>query len=107
MNKSRSLDEESLEPCLPAWRRVMARLTGTGLIADDLYLLAHDDVTGKPFLQARALGVGLAGGLLAELAIQDAIRVQADRIALLGLGKQADGLARSFASVTCIQYGTG
>jgi len=30
---------------------VSAGLTGTGLVADDLYLLAHHDVTGKPLLQ--------------------------------------------------------
>jgi hypothetical protein len=46
----------------------MARLRGTGLIADDLYLMAHDDVSGRPFLQPRATGLGLAGGLLAVLA---------------------------------------
>jgi len=40
----------------------VTRLTGTGLIADDLYLLAHDDLSGKPFLQPRALGAGLAAG---------------------------------------------
>ena len=27
-----------------------AGLGGTGLVADDLYLLAHHDVTGKPLL---------------------------------------------------------
>jgi hypothetical protein len=28
-----------------------ARLSGTGLVADDLYLLAHDDRPGKPLLR--------------------------------------------------------
>jgi hypothetical protein len=36
----------------------MTGLGGTGRIAGDLCLLAHDDVTGKPFLQ-----VGLYGAL--------------------------------------------
>ncbi len=53
----------------------MARLSGTGLIADDLYLMAHDDVTGRPFLQSRAVGLGLAGGLLAELMLLDKLRL--------------------------------
>jgi hypothetical protein len=44
-----------------------SRLNGTGLVADDLWLLAHHEVTGRPNLQARQLGLGLAGGLLAEL----------------------------------------
>jgi Golgi phosphoprotein 3 (GPP34) len=42
-------------------------LNGTGLVADDLYLLAHHELSGKPYVQSRALGLGLAGGLLAEL----------------------------------------
>ncbi len=44
-----------------------AKLSGTGLLADDLYLMAHDDVTGRAFLHPRALSLGLAGGLLTEL----------------------------------------
>ena len=35
---------------------VDAGLSGTGLVADDLYLLAHDDRTGKPLLPPRPLG---------------------------------------------------
>jgi Golgi phosphoprotein 3 (GPP34) len=46
-------------------REPRARLGGTGRLADDLYLLAHHDVTGKPYLQPRAIGIGLAGALLA------------------------------------------
>src|SRR5207302_8432860 len=46
-------------------------MSGTGLVADDLYLLAHDDRTGKPLLHPRPLGIGLAGGLLAELILAD------------------------------------
>ena len=45
----------------------MARLSGTGGLADDLYLLAHHEVTGQPHLQPRAIGLGLAGALLAAL----------------------------------------
>jgi len=47
----------------------MASLSGTGRLADDLYLMAHHDVTGRPYLQPRATGIGLAGALLAELAM--------------------------------------
>jgi hypothetical protein len=53
----------------------MAGLSGTGRLGDDLYLLAHHEQTGKPHLQPRALGVGLAGGLLAELVLAGGIRV--------------------------------
>ena len=52
-----------------------SRLRGTGRLADDLYLLAHDDRTGKPRLGPRQLGLGLAGGLLAEQLLADQIGV--------------------------------
>jgi Golgi phosphoprotein 3 (GPP34) len=58
----------------------MPHLTGTGRIADDLYLLAHDDTTGKPFLQSRALGIGLAGALLAEQMFAGAIWIHSGQI---------------------------
>jgi hypothetical protein len=71
-------------------------LTGTGRIADDLYLLAHHDVTGRPFLQPRALGAGLAGALLAELVLAGTIRVLDDQIHVAG-PLPADGLADHIA----------
>jgi hypothetical protein len=42
-------------------------LGGTGRIADDLYLMAHDENTGRPHIGPRLLGTGLAAALLAEL----------------------------------------
>lgn len=50
-----------------AVRLEASRLAGTGRIADDLWLIAHHEVTGRPHLPRRAIGVGMAGGLLAEL----------------------------------------
>ncbi len=50
-------------------------LSGTGRLADDLYLVAHHEITGRPHLQPRALGLGLAGGLLAELMLSGSIRI--------------------------------
>lgn len=44
-----------------------SRLRGTGRVADDLWLMAHDDRTGRALLRPRLLGLGLAGGLLADL----------------------------------------
>jgi Golgi phosphoprotein 3 (GPP34) len=73
----------------------MARLTGTGLVADDLYLMAHHEVTGRPYLHRRAIGVGLAGALLAELVLAGSIRIQAERIAAAGRPAPPDDLARS------------
>jgi hypothetical protein len=77
----------------------MPKLTGTGRIADDLYLLAHDDVTGKSFLQPRALGVGLAGALLAELMFAGAVWVRAEGIELPNRGLPPDDLGRVVLSL--------
>jgi hypothetical protein len=44
-----------------------AGLGGTGRLGDELYLAAHDDVTGKPRLRPRAVALGVAAALLAEL----------------------------------------
>jgi hypothetical protein len=58
---------------------LVARLSGTGRLADDLYLLAHHEVTGQPHC-SRAIGLGLAGALLAELVLSGTICVQPDAI---------------------------
>lgn len=72
----------------------MAALTGTGLLADDLYLMAHHEVTGKSYLHPRAIGVGLAGALLAELVLAGAIRIWPEGIAAAGRIAPPDELAR-------------
>jgi hypothetical protein len=74
-------------------RLVMTRLAGTGLVAGDLWLLAHDDVTGRPFLQRRALGLGLAGALLAELVIGGHLAVRAGEFRIVSAVPPGDGLA--------------
>ena len=61
-----------------------AGLSGTGLVADDLYLLAHDDRSGKPLLQPRPLGTGLAGALLAELMLAGCIGLRSDSAVVIG-----------------------
>jgi hypothetical protein len=77
---------------------IAARLTGTGRLADDLYLMAHHDVTGRPYLQPRAAGLGLAGALLAELMLSGQVQagpagVALTRIALTGYHRPGDWLA--------------
>ena len=54
-------------------------LAGTGRVADELYLIAHHEVTGRPYLSPRPAGVGLAGGLLAELMAAEAPAVTVHR----------------------------
>ncbi len=63
-------------PSQPTGRgEIVARLSGTGRLADALYLLAHHEVTGQPHPQPRAIGLGLAGALLAELMLSGTIRL--------------------------------
>jgi hypothetical protein len=73
----------------------VAQLSGTGRLADDLYLLAHHEVTGKLHLQPRAAGLGLAGALLAELTLSGKIYLQPDQIMVADRSPPGDGLARS------------
>ncbi|HVB44150.1 MAG TPA: GPP34 family phosphoprotein [Streptosporangiaceae bacterium] len=73
----------------------MPELSGTGRLADDLYLIAHHDVSGKPFLQPRALGLGLAGALLAELVIAGRIRIGPDAVTVTNATPPDEELART------------
>jgi Golgi phosphoprotein 3 (GPP34) len=72
----------------------VARLTGTGRLADDLYLMAHHDVTGKPLLQPRAAGLGLAGALLAELMLTGKIQIWPGGVMVADSAPPEDVLAR-------------
>jgi Golgi phosphoprotein 3 (GPP34) len=74
---------------------VSTRLSGTGRLADDLYLMAHHELTGKPHLQPRAVGLGLAGGLLGELMLSGSIRLSHGTVMGAGGTPPGDDLARS------------
>ncbi len=73
----------------------MAALTGTGRLADDLYLMAHNDLTGRPYLQARAIGIGLAAALLAELVLAGKIRIWPEGLAAADRRPPRDELGRA------------
>lgn len=80
------------------------QLGGTGRLADDLYLVAHHEISGKPRLQPRALGLGLAGGLLGELMLAGSIQLWHGRVIIAGGTPPGDALARSLlAQVTSEQ----
>jgi hypothetical protein len=53
-------------------------------VADDLYLMAHDDRTGRPLLPPRPLGTGLAGALLAELMLARCIGLRSGTAVVIG-----------------------
>jgi hypothetical protein len=74
-------------------------LRGTGRLADDLWLMAHHEITGRPHLAPRAMGLGLAGGLLAELWLAGSIGIWPAGIAAADRPAPADGLERYVLSL--------
>ena len=76
-------------------KKAVAGLDGTGRLADDLYLMAHNDVSGRPYLQPRALGLGLAGALLAELVLAGSIQARPQGLVVISHAPAEEGLARS------------
>ncbi|WP_344662324.1 GPP34 family phosphoprotein [Catenulispora subtropica] len=62
-------------------------------MADDFFLMVHDDVPGRSRLSDRILGLGLAGALLGELAILGAIGIDDGSVKLTGHALPPDPLA--------------
>jgi hypothetical protein len=77
-----------------------SRLHGTGRVADDLYLIAHHEISGRPYLSPRAAGIGLAGGLLAELLTAHTPELALDRGCLLALYRRSRRYAHPDEPVT-------
>jgi Golgi phosphoprotein 3 GPP34 len=80
--------------CKPGSAAMSGGLAGTGRVADDLYLMAHHEASGRSFVQPRALGIGLAGALLAELMLADSICSRPDGVLVPGPTDPGDALAR-------------
>lgn len=74
-----------------------SRLAGTGRVADDLYLIAHHEISGRPYLSPRSAGVGLAGALLAELMAAQPPAVTLDRGCVLPPPNRSGGRAGRYA----------
>ena len=45
------------------------------MLADQFYLIAHEDRTGRSRLHPRATGIGLAAALLGELILDNKLRI--------------------------------
>jgi hypothetical protein len=72
-------------------------LAGTGRLADDFYLMAHHERTGRSLLAPRAAGFGLAGGLLGELILADALGIYRGEV-VIGPTPPGDALAATITS---------
>lgn len=64
-------------------------------LADDLFLLALDDRTGRFRLEAGALGLGLGGAMLAELLIAGNIAISSERISVRPRTSPPDSLTHA------------
>jgi hypothetical protein len=72
----------------------VARLNGTGRLADDLYLLAHHEITGRPFLRPRVTGLVLAAALLADLILTGHLSLKGGEPVPLDCPPPGDELSR-------------
>ncbi|WP_194925797.1 GOLPH3/VPS74 family protein [Catenulispora pinisilvae] len=54
----------------------------TGFVADDFFLMANDDPSGRPRLSERILALGLAGALLCELILTEAAALEKGNLML-------------------------
>jgi hypothetical protein len=64
-------------------------------VASGFYMLAHDDRTGRPRLHRRAVELGLAAGLLAELLYDNRITIGAGEVRVVDRAPPADVLAHA------------
>ncbi|WP_328348604.1 GOLPH3/VPS74 family protein [Micromonospora sp. NBC_00421] len=65
------------------------------LVADEFFLIAHNDNRGKAKLHPSATGLGLAAGLLAELILFGQITVSGGMVAVIDRRPPADALAHT------------
>jgi hypothetical protein len=64
-------------------------------LADEFYLIAHQDSTGKPRLQARPAGHGAAAALLAELYLLDRLTIDEHGVTVTSAAPIPDPLAHN------------
>ncbi len=65
------------------------------LVADEFFLVAHNDIGGKARLHPAATGLGLAGGLLGELVLYGHIMVVDGDLSVVDRRPPADALAHT------------
>lgn len=65
------------------------------LVADEFFLVAHNDIRGKARLHPAATGLGLAGGLLGELVLYGHIMVVDGDLSVVDRRPPADALAHT------------
>lgn len=64
-------------------------------LADEFFLIALDDRTGRPRLSSKVFGLGLAGALLGELILDRRITVEEGQVLVVDHRPPADALAHT------------
>ncbi|BCJ67750.1 GOLPH3/VPS74 family protein [Polymorphospora rubra] len=65
------------------------------LLADEFFLIAHDDATGKPRLNPGTAGIGLAAALLGELLLFGRITLDSAELTIVDRRPPPDALAHT------------
>ena len=65
------------------------------LLADDFFLIAHDDRDGRSRLSPKAVELGLAGALIGELVLEQRVLVEGARLRLLSRDPPSDALTHT------------
>lgn len=73
------------------------------LLADQFFLIAHEDRTGRSRLHPRATGLGLAAGLLGELMVNDRVRVFEGELYVVSREPPGDALAHDVLDLLIAQ----
>jgi hypothetical protein len=73
------------------------------LLADQFYLIAHEDRTGRSRLHPRATGLGLAAGLVGELMLQGRVRVFGGELGVVSREPPGDVLSHNILDLLIAQ----
>lgn len=65
------------------------------LLADDFFLIAHDDRNGRSLLHPRATDLGLAGALLGELVLERRLSIDGQWLGVINSDPPPDPLAHT------------
>jgi hypothetical protein len=73
------------------------------LLADQFYLIAHEDRSGRSRLHPRSTGLGLAGGLIGELILLNRVRVYDGELRVVSPEPPGDALAHNVLDLLMAQ----
>src|SRR5215470_10146321 len=73
------------------------------LLADEFFLIAHEERSGRSRLHPRATGLGLAAGLLGELILLERVQVYRGELAVVSREPPGDALQHNVLDLLIVQ----